>query len=348
MNRLKKALTTFFSSKKSLWLTLLIACSATPLTLADVGNPMRFGHLGMDEGLSQSTVNVMHQDSTGFLWLGTENGLNRYDGIRVHHYKREPDNPDSLGADFVWDIAEDDAGDLWIATNGGGVARWNSYNDQFTNYRHSDDDNSISSDVIRAVAHTKDGSIWLGTQGDGLDRLNPETGEVENFQHDPSNENSIAGNKVFSLLHDSRGILWISTDSGMSRLDPITRVFTNFRHDPNNAQSLSSNEVRAIYEDGQGILWIGTRSAGLNRFERESGTFTHFTHDSKDPGSISQNSIRAIYEDDAGRLWIGTGKGLNLFQRQRQTFASGLAPVLKALTNGTLAAGDLGIFRLIA
>ncbi|MEM7081174.1 MAG: two-component regulator propeller domain-containing protein [Pseudomonadota bacterium] len=299
----------------------LLATTLCLQVFAEVGNPMRFGHLGMGEGLSQSTVNAMLQDQTGFLWFGTENGLNRYDGNRVHQYKRDPGNPNSLGADFIWDMTEDAHGNLWIGTNGGGVARWNATTDDFTSFRHDPEDvNSISKDIVRAVTYTTDGSVWVGTSGAGLDRLNPATGITEHYRHDAADPNSLASDEVYELMQDSRGIIWISTNNGLSRFDPITRTFENFRNEAGNNQSLSSNKVRAIFEDRQGMLWFGTRNSGLNRFDRESGTFARFQHDAEDDRTLSHNGVRSIFEDDAGRLWIGTNKGLNLFDRQRNRF----------------------------
>ncbi|MFK8030101.1 MAG: two-component regulator propeller domain-containing protein [Gammaproteobacteria bacterium] len=301
--------------------TALVLAFSTSLALAEVGNPMRFGHLGMGEGLSQSTVNVMHQDQTGFLWFGTENGLNRYDGNRVHQYKRDPNNPNSLGADFIWDMTEDANGNLWIATNGGGVARWNSTTNDFTSYRHNpEDESSISMDGVRTITYTTDGSVWLGTMGAGLDRLNPATGKSEHYRHDETNDNSLANDEVYEVMQDSRGIIWVTTNNGLSRFDPITRAFENFRYEAGNPNSLSSNKVRAIGEDKQGMLWFGTRSSGLNRFDRESGVFTRFQHDANDNQTLSHNGVRSIFEDDAGRLWVGTNTGLNLFDRQRNRF----------------------------
>ena len=292
-----------------------------PLAYADVGNPMRFDHLGMGEGQSQSTVNVIHQDETGFLWLGTENGLNRYDGYRFHHYKRDPGTTGSLGADFIWDIAEDEDGNLWIATDGGGLARWNSSKDDFTVFRHDEtDSNTIADDSVRAVLYTSDKSIWIGTKADGLNRLNLATQEIEHFRHDPDNPNSLGDDRIFSLMRDSRGIIWIATDNGLCRFNPISRTFSTFRHDPDAEDSISSNMVRTVFEDRHGHIWAGTRNAGVNRFDRDTGQFTRFTHDPKNPETISHSGIRAIFEDDAGRLWIGSGRGLNLYDRARNRF----------------------------
>ena len=95
-----------------------------PPPAAAAQQPMYFRHLTLQDGLSQNTITSILQDSQGFIWLGSENGLNRYDGHEVVSYRRDQDDPRSLAGDFIWKIDEDAQGDLWIATNGGGVARW--------------------------------------------------------------------------------------------------------------------------------------------------------------------------------------------------------------------------------
>ncbi|MEM9056304.1 MAG: two-component regulator propeller domain-containing protein [Pseudomonadota bacterium] len=294
------------------WLSAAPACA---------GQPMRFDVISMSDGLSQSTINSVYQDSTGFLWIATQSGLNRYDGYEFHHYKRELGNDRALADDFIWEITEGDNGDLWLATKDGGVARWNAATDDFTVFRHDPDKpDSLADDGTRTILGTSDGWIWVGTHHDGLDRIDPSTGRVEHFRHDPEDSTTIASNEVFALLRDTRGALWVGTNDGLSRYDPIAGRFTTFRHDPADPGSISHNQIRSLFEDQSGALWVGTRRGGVNLFDRRSGTFTRFMHDPKDARSISNNNVRSILQDDAGRLWIGTGKGLNLFDVRAQNF----------------------------
>ncbi|MFK7889147.1 MAG: two-component regulator propeller domain-containing protein [Gammaproteobacteria bacterium] len=309
------------------WRSLFTTCCAVVLLLsassvaALTGKPMRFERISMSDGLSQSTLNVVKQDQTGFLWLGTENGLNRYDGYRFHHYKAKAGDPNTLAADFIWDIAEDASGDLWLATKGGGLARWDAQTDTFEVLRHNPEDaNSLSSDLVRAVLSTSDGWIWAGTREHGLERIDPESLDITHYRHDPNDARSLGGNAISALLRDARGTVWVGTDNGLSRFDPITGAFLTYRVEAGNEQSLSDNEISALYEDRQGTLWVGTRGGGLNVYDRSTDTFRRYMHNPKEPGSLSNNWVRAILQDDSGRIWIGTPRGLNLFDVMQQQF----------------------------
>ena len=283
-------------------------------------HPMRFDRISLDEGLSQSNVFAVMQDSRGLMWFGTENGLNRYNGYDFTIFKRERGNPDALLNDYIFDVAEDTAGRLWIATNGGGLALLDN-NDVFTSYRHDPaDDRSVSS--IRKLLVDIDGSMWLGTRGEGVDRFNPELGMATNYRFGDVVDPSRNVNEVYALYRDGEGFLWVGTNDGLVRLDPASGTFDHYTHSEEDATSLSGHRVRAIFEDSQGELWVGTYGAGLNRFDRESSTFEHFRHDAGQPTSLSGDRVSAIYEDRAGRLWIGTDAGLNLYKRDGGTFVS--------------------------
>jgi diguanylate cyclase (GGDEF)-like protein len=283
--------------------------------------PMRFGHVTMEQGLSQADVMTVMQDSVGYMWFGTENGLNRYDGYEMRRYQRAHGQPDGLSHDFIWKIAEDKAGNLWLATDGGGVARWNRATDTFTSYRHDAlDTSTIGSSNVRALLVDTDGSVWLGTRDRGVDRLDPGTGKVTHFRHDAARPSSLSNDSVYALFADSAGQLWVGTDGGLNRLDRASGEFTRYENAAGDAESLSDDHVRAIYEDRQGTLWIGTERGGLNQFDPATGGFKHYRHLPDSAASLSHDHVRAILEDNDGRLWVGTGDGLDLMNRESGTF----------------------------
>ena len=155
-----------------------------PLALASANSPLVLEHVTQEDGLSQSTVMDIVQDSQGFIWLATESGLNRYDGYAVRSYNRDRHDPAALRSDYIWQILEDGKGDLWLATEGGGVARWSRRSDAFTSFVHDPEDpHSIASDNVRALAATPDGRIWVGTRDGGLGLLDPSTGRVERYRY---------------------------------------------------------------------------------------------------------------------------------------------------------------------
>jgi signal transduction histidine kinase/ligand-binding sensor domain-containing protein/CheY-like chemotaxis protein/HPt (histidine-containing phosphotransfer) domain-containing protein len=282
--------------------------------------PMYFEHLTMRDGLSHSTVEGMLQDSRGYLWLATESGLDRYDGYSVRVYHRERGNPGALASDYVWTIAEDAHGDLWLATIGGGVERWQRSSDQFQQFRHDPQrPASLASDAVRTLLIDAEGNIWAGTLDRGVDVLDPRTGTARHFRHRDGDPRSLAADAVFALHQDHSGGIWVGTDGGLSRYEPASGTFINYGKAADSA-GLSDLQVRVISEDHTGALWIGTLHGGLDRLEPGSGRVTSFRHDPANPRSLSHDRVTAILEDDAQRLWVATVDGLNLFDRPREGF----------------------------
>jgi signal transduction histidine kinase/ligand-binding sensor domain-containing protein/CheY-like chemotaxis protein len=288
-----------------------------PVSGVPEARPMYFEHLTMRDGLSQSTVMSILQDSLGYLWLGTESGLNRYDGYSVHEYRRERGSEHGLANDYVWSLAEDRNGDLWLATWGGGVARWDRKTDRFERFRHDPaDPQSLSSDLVRTLLIDPAGNIWAGTD-EGLDVLDPRTHRARHFHRRDGDPRALASDRVFALYTDSRGQLWVGTDAGLGRYEPATRDFANVDLRAGDPRAV---RVRAIRGDRAGALWVGTLDRGLIRFEPQSGRITRFQHDPAVPGSLSHDRVFSILEDDAQRLWIATSDGLNLFDRDSERF----------------------------
>lgn len=282
--------------------------------------PMSFRQLTVADGLSQNTVMDILQDDFGYIWLATENGLDRYDGYSVHSYQRGVVKEGDLANDYIWKIDQDEAQNLWLATEGGGVAMWDRQTDRFTHFRRNPgDSNSLSSDRTRTLLHTERG-VWVGTHNAGLNLLDPLTGQVMQFRHDPDDSASLPGDSVYALIEDSYGGLWIGTNAGLAWLQSGSRSFVHFQHDPDNEFSLSSNEVRALHLDSHGGVWVGTLDGGLNVLDRRSGRFTHYSHSPTDPTSLSHNDVRGILEDQAGRMWIATINGLNVLQPYASEF----------------------------
>jgi signal transduction histidine kinase/ligand-binding sensor domain-containing protein/CheY-like chemotaxis protein len=279
--------------------------------------PMYFEHLTMRDGLSQSTVMSILQDSQGFVWLATESGLDRYDGYSIREYRRERGNEFALANDFIWSIAEDSRGDLWLGTYGGGVARWDRSTDRFQKFRHDPrDPRTLASDIIRSLLIDPAGNVWVGTERDGLDLLDSKTGVVRHFRHRDGDPRSLPGDGVFALHAGEGGRIWVGTDSGLSAYEPTTGTFASYAA-PFGSSPL---RVRALRTDHTGSLWIGTLDAGLWRLDPKTGRASSFRHDAARPGSLSSDRVQGILEDDARRLWVATADGLNLFDAESGRF----------------------------
>jgi signal transduction histidine kinase/ligand-binding sensor domain-containing protein/CheY-like chemotaxis protein len=293
------------------------AHAAAPVPAA---RPLYFEHLTMRDGLSMSTVNAMLQDSQGYFWLATENGLDRYDGYSIREYRRRRGDPHALASDYVWSIVEDSHGDLWLATDGGGVARWDRSSDEFQRFAHDPQrPSSLAGDAVRSLLIDKRGVVWAGTKGQGLDALDPDSGEARHFRHHEADPSSLASDNVSALCLDNQGRLWVGTDAGLSRYDSKTGRFVNLGQALGEAR-LADARIRSLREDHLGQLWIGTAGGGLAVFDPAGGHLSVFRHNDKDARSLSHDRVKAILEDDSQRLWVATGDGLDLLDRATGTF----------------------------
>lgn len=278
----------------------------------------------MEDGLSQRFVLEVVVDCKGFLWVATEDGLNKYDGYSFKHFRNDPDDSTSLGGNILRQALESHAyggHKLYVCTVGGGLACLDLTTELFTNYQHDPEDStSISNNSVWIVEETLfDGvpEIWVGVIGPSLDRLNIRTGKFKRYKM-PS--------MVTDLFYDSHGILWVGTSSaGIGRYNPDTDDFTFYQHDPNDPASLASRGTYDMTEDQFGNLWIGTIGP-LDRMilpdnEQASPVFEHWDNDPDDPDSFSGPSVEYLFEDSKGRLWVSTfGGGQDLFDREQKTF----------------------------
>jgi signal transduction histidine kinase/ligand-binding sensor domain-containing protein len=287
---------------------------------------VRFDHLTVEDGLSSDSVVTILQDDQGFMWFGTFDGLNRYDGYEFKVYRNNPQDPNSLSANLVVDIIQDQDRFIWVGTSGGGLNRYNPRTEQFTHYIYDPvNPNSLSSNTVYTILQDSQGVLWVGTDGGGLNRYDPNIDGFIRYQNDPSDPQSLSDNIVQSIFEDSQGTLWVGTDTGgLNRFNQQTGKFKIFRHDPEDSTSLAHNKVTDIYQDQDGLMWIGTRD-GLDRLDPETGVFSHYKTDLDDPYSLSHNFVSDIIEDYDSNLWISTTGGLNYFDYQHQHFVRYLA-----------------------
>ncbi len=282
-----------------------------------------FTQLTIKDGLSQRTITSITQDSAGYLWFGSQEGLNRYDGHNIKVYMSDNMHDNSLSNDWITDLISDKEGTLWVGTDGG-LNQYNQDMDNFTHYRHDPDNaSSISSDHIRVLYQDSHGTLWVGTDGSGLNKFNPVTGQFTSFRTDINDANSLQNDSVLSIYEDRIGTLWIGTDGGgLASFDRDSNKFVHYQHNPTISSSLSGNQVMSIYEDRNDNLWVGTYQAGLNLFNPSSGSFTHFRHDPADPTSLSNDKIRHIQQDHNGNLWIATDGGLSEWSPINRQFSN--------------------------
>lgn len=324
-------------------------------------NAAKFKHLSVQDGLSRSWVKCIHQDKYGFLWFGTENGLNKYDGYTFKVYKHNSAYKNSLSHNNINVIYEDNKGNLWIGTHVG------------LNLYDRDKDEFIPVDAIQTyidcVIEYENGNQLVGTPV-GLFVYDPGNSAVKQVYSDsyvmdilmdsynncwlatikglllvdtsdysyktitlPGNEQGAGDNLIYKLLQDSDGRIWIGTNNqGLFIMDyvemnPEKPEFFQFKPDPFNKKSVSRGAIYSLLEDNNKHLWIGTENGGLNiidlnNFDRNNCSFNYFTHNPIEYSSISNNSIHDIYIDNQNTIWLGVyNGGLNYYNGLSQKFS---------------------------
>lgn len=299
-----------FRGVKRVLTLLTISCFSLFLkSYAQIPN-LKFFHFGTTEGLSQINVNCIIQDSRGFIWIATRNGLNRYDGYHFITYRYNTTDPYSISNNTITDIAEDKNGNIWLAT-WGGLNMYQRSAGRFTRYMHNTGNNNCPADnIIDKITFDQDNNLWIATQSGGLDCFQIAQKKFVHHLHDAQDTTSISDNNVRTVYRDNQGRLWAGTNSGgLNLYNKINNTFTKYQyHDPLTHAAAGGNII-SVFEDKQQHIWFGTQDDGLFLFKPLQNTFERFTHDQKDPFSLSSNTLYTLNADDNGNLWIGTENG---------------------------------------
>ncbi|MBK8500977.1 MAG: response regulator [Saprospiraceae bacterium] len=270
---------------------------------------LKFNNIGVSEGLSHSYVKCMWQDELGFIWFGTLNGLNRYDGYSFKVYKYNLHDPGSLSNNQINHIHECKSGDLLIATAGGGVNLYSRQKDQFTNYRNNPNDKlSICSDFVTSVLEDQSGNIWIGSEGKGINVYDAALGQMKHYSS--RSHSTLLDDFIQVMLEDHRGQIWIGTShGGLLHFDHASRSFINHKLISEEILAQESKNIRAIFEDSRQRLWVGTNGAGIYFRNKDEDSFHNLSDDPNVNGRLESEVIYSIAEDNNGNIWIGTENG---------------------------------------
>ena len=306
-------------------------CLKLLFTLLFLGNvslfaqELKFAHITAEQGLSMGAVNCVLQDSRGFMWFGTQDGLNKYDGYSITVYKHNQQDSNSLANNFIYSLFEDKNGVLWIGTNGGGLDAFNLSTGKFTHYiSKQNSKNSLSNNNVRAILEDKDGILWIGTD-EGLNAFDRKTKNFTRYLNNPKDPNSISNNSAWCLLEASDGRIWIGTyGGGLNVFDKKNKSFKNYQELDSKGQLIyeNANKVRSILEDKDGIFWIGTYGEGVQIFDPKTGKYlNHLKNNPSNPNSLINDRITSVTEDANGILWIGTyGGGVDQYYKKTGRF----------------------------
>jgi len=310
-----------------------------------------FRQLTDADGLSQSTIFAMIQDRDGYLWLGTIDGLNRYDGYGFRVYVNDPSDDASISDNFISAMYEDSDGLIWIGTVNGYLNSFNKKTEVFKKYFINDffsriistDDNFYEYplafsrnqiNTITAITEDKDGYLWIGTWGNGLVKFDKKKNKAIHYYNDPYNQFSLSSNRIVDILSDRNKDIWIATfGGGLNKLvrnnSEIGELnFLIYRWNEKNKFSISDDKTITLFEDKERNIWIGTFYGGLNKLDSNNKTlspdkakFNYYRKSNGLSGSISDNTVMAINQDFEGYLWIGTfGGGIDRFNINTEIF----------------------------
>lgn len=289
------------------------------LALAAWGQPLRFVNLTVEDGLSDNDVEAVVQDHHGFIWLGTGDGLNRYDGYEFKIYRYDPGSPQSLENSHVTSLFVDHQDVLWVGTLNG-LHSYQREEDTFHLYKNNEDYWSLSNNQVQALDEDADGGLWIGTTW-GLNLLDRETGHFTRYLPSDEPGKGLSAPMVRSLLAGRDGNVWIGLeDGGLNRLDPASGLFTQYRAEPDDEKRLSNDDVWDIHEDLRGTVWVATHG-GLHSFDRRTETFKRYPVDPAGVRGLSSPRTDTIFEDNRGRLWVGSdGGGISILDLKTDLF----------------------------
>ncbi|MGL1888859.1 MAG: ATP-binding protein [Reichenbachiella sp.] len=298
----------------SLFIFFLIWLSTINIVLAQIGNStIKFENLSNEQGLSQASVSAIVQDQKGFIWIGTNNGLNKYDGYDFKVYQVDNKEKGNISDNSITSLMIDQAGVLWVGTKTGGVNRYNEDQDKFDTYQHTEGcTDCIGGNFISHIFQDSDGIFWISANRSGLTRWDQEANRFDYISVE-SEINPIENNHVKQVFEDSNKQLWLVYDRGLIQYDFKDKFIKNriFKHVAGDDTSLPTNYVKQMLEDSEGKLWIGS-DMGISLYLPETATFKTITNNPKDPNSLLDNFVKCMNQDDQGNIWIGTDQGISI------------------------------------
>jgi ligand-binding sensor domain-containing protein len=296
---------------------LLLFLFAVPFISS--AQPRWFDRLDVEKGLSQNSVLCVAQDSRGFMWLGTRNGLNKYDSRKITVYKNRPGDSSSLSNNYILSLLCDSKQTLWVGTRDG-LHRYKAAADKFERVPVTGANGQAGNIAITCIYEDLQKRLWIGTPKSLyllLDREKP-------VFHSFAGRKDFPSRGVLCMYEDRSGILWAGTYDGLVKISSTAAGFvaTVRRRDPANNNSISDNQVTSITQDKQGYLWMGTLNGGLNRYDAQRDSFVHYVQADRVPDGLVNNHIRKLLYDGQEHIWIGTQEGLSTLDLRSGSFTS--------------------------
>lgn len=277
-----------------------------------------FKYLSIEDGLSQSVAYDILQDSRGYIWIATQDGLNRYDGYKFHVYQMQPGNENSLSTNIIRRLIEDKEGNIWIGTTGGGVNKYNPITDNFTQYlANPQAENALPSAIVGALYEDFRGRIWIGTNN-GLSLYRKATNDFVNFQNNPNDPESLPGNTILAINGDDEGNLWIGINGvGLVKMDIETKKFYMPNASLNN-KLVNNGPINSIDKTPDSFLWLSTAN-GLAQYRLHDGQIKWYIG-ADSANSLVNNAVNEISWINGTKIWIATLNGISILDYSTDQF----------------------------
>ena len=289
-------------------LVCIFSCLKISTSYANIRESFNFKNITIEDGLSQSTVETIYQDSKGYIWIGTNDGLDRYNGYEFKHYKHDKYDKNSIANNYIVDIIEDKNGYIWVSTIGG-LSRINPDKDEIKNYYSKEDRGNLSNSNLWQLLCTKDNRLIAST----IDGLNVYDKNKDKFTRILYKEGELPSQYIYSLEEDINGHIWVGTDNGLVELDKDLNIVKSYQ------DAIGDSDVYNVYDDSKGNIWVCTLDNGLFKINLDDNSVENYKNNNSKI-SIPSNNVRDIISDSEGKLWIATDKGLCTFDYEREEF----------------------------
>lgn len=298
-------------------LLLIILLITTNIVYVSAYNNINFKNITSEDGLLQGTVETIIQDDQGYIWLGTNDGLCRYNGYEFKIYKHDEELENSITNNYIVDIKQDNSGNIWVGT-ANGLSKIDTKTDLITNYNMNDEEKSLSHYNIGDILITKSGDVLVGTS-DGLNIYNEKKDE---FYRIFNKDSDLSSQFIRSLAEDENQNIWVATNNGIDKIDiKNNKNIISFKTG-HGKFDISENDIYVVRYDPKGYIWAGALKEGLNRIDINTNEVKQYKNDDRDEKSLPGNHVKDILRDSSGNLWVGTDNGLAKYNEQTENFAT--------------------------
>lgn len=302
--------------------SLILSCLLYATASYPQGKSILLNNLTIQNGLSSGSVTCVLQDSEGFIWIGTEDGLNKFDGYQTQVYRHNVLMTNSIGGNSVRTLFEDSRKNLWIGLKGAGLSRMNLKTGKITTYRNTNDPNSLSYNDVAGLVEDEEGNLWIAVDRGGLDMFDYEKEIFKHYNVQEKPNSDLLNNAFTGILLDKQGQLWLSSwGGGVFRFDLKTKKFIvpDFWQHEEVADEKVCHHIFNLYNDSENNIWVSSAHGGLYKIDLSRKLYKQFTPCNNGNGCITTRSVRSVCEDEQGMLWIATdGGGINVFDKEAE------------------------------